>query len=117
MAVWRYMTDDEVVNLENRVTPALPTGDSVIHIFEVVDGWVCTLLPDGFVQDLAKKAPEGWFVSPVDGLIENCTYAVDTLRVKMNGHVVEMRPGTLVVFLPPNYRELADAEDRSTVAG
>lgn len=111
MAVWRYMTDDEMVNFEHHVTPALPVDDSVIHIFEVVDGWVCLLLPDGFVHCLATKAPEGWFASPVDEAIENCTYSVDTLRVKMNGHTVEMKPKTLVVFLPPNYRELADAED------
>lgn len=108
MATWRYMTEEEAAEVSELPPPHPVIGDAAIHIFEVVYGWVCSV-KDGMTLDLALRAPKGWFARPVEKEIGQCTYSVCELKVLMNGQVVDMKPHTQVVFLPPNYRELVDA--------
>jgi hypothetical protein len=104
MATWRYMTEEEEAELAQHVEPPPPEGDVVIHIFEVVDGRV---RGPGLPEDGETVEP-GWFVRPVEPGEPVPAYEVLSMRVKMNGAEVELKPGVLVAALPPNYRELAD---------
>lgn len=113
MATWRYMEPEEVRALAEMPPVPPVVGDAVIHIFEVVDGSASPLRRSGDAEvtlDVALCAPQGWFARVLDDdeFVEGHTYEVTDLEVKMNGQVVEMKHGTRVVFLPPNYRELAD---------
>lgn len=106
MAKWRYIDDERAQGaLANR--PQEAPGDEIRDIFEVVGGGVSPY-GGGMTLDIYIVAQPGWFVRLLDEELPDHTYDASGLRVLMNGKEVELKRGTLVAFLPPNYQEIAN---------
>jgi hypothetical protein len=101
VAKWRYITEEqEAAARESR--PGVPRGDELLDIYEVVSGGVCKPEGGGF------EIPPGDFVRLLDNdTNEPWAYKTIALRVKMNDMEVGLKDGSLVAFLPKNYREVA----------
>ena len=107
MALWRWMTEEESEAVHAMDTPPPPDPETMLHLYEVVEGRVRRAGTEGE----GEPAEPGWFARTVelgDIVVPDWAYEVVVLRVKMNGAEVDLLPGGLVALLPPNYRELAD---------
>ena len=103
MTRWKYITKaQEQIARESR--PTTPTRDELLDIYEVVSGSVSS--QDGSVSDI----PPGSFIRLLDkGHSEPWAYLSVDLVLCMNNRKVGLKDGSLVAFLPKNYREVADA--------
>jgi len=106
MARWRYV-DEVHVEVAKANRPSVPSGDELLDIYEVIEGAVMQLQDDG--EGEGFTLPPGSFIRLLEeDTEEDWVYRSVALKLKMNDMEVGLKDGSLVAFLPANYREVAD---------